>query len=473
MYMKLSNLTIGVIFFSLVSACSESDSTETTTLNVEPGSLTFSYEGGTASLTVTSNTDWSISASNEDIKLTPSSGSGNKTVQVTVPRRELTEQIESKLVIKSSDGAVIRNVSIIQEGLLISGGLLRFGNHSGSFSIDGKAQAVDSIVIVSNAPWELRGPEWIEVYNKDRWTALSTSRAMVSGNATVTDKDVSGATKLYIRTAQKNDSETNRQDVLTLSQPYSGDMKCDLIVVQLGKHMVYPCRLLYLADGVATDWKYGADVKAFYWLVTKNTLNNSDLTQDKVLSSWPSVSGEPGIISAWSGLDENSQYNIYTWVQDGQSYHWSSTVISTESSKNQAIAAIKNVNHDGNKWKWQIHPNEYCKLYTVWATDNQYGLFDAPDVYLAWLLHYYFGYSLFQPNPNSEYDEYSWAVNSPIQIISWGIGQDGTKMASVISRYRTIDHSNARWSNNDSSPFNAISAKIDMELLRKSLHRIK
>lgn len=471
--MKLYNLFITLSLIILLSACSESDSTETTTLNVEPGSLTFSYEGGTASLTVTSNTDWSISASNEDIKLTPSSGSGNKTVQVTVPRRELTEQIESKLVIKSSDGAVIRNVSIIQEGLLISGGLLRFGNHSGSLSIDGKAQAVDSIVIVSNAPWELRGPEWIEVYNKDRWTALSTSRAMVSGNATVTDKDVSGSTKLYIRTAQKNDSETNRQDVLTLSQPYSGDMKCDLIVVQLGKHMVYPCRLLYLADGVATDWKYGADVKAFHWLVTKNTLNNSDLTQDKVVSSWPSVSVEPGIFSAWSGLDENSQYNIYTWVQDGQSYHWSSTVFSTESSKNQAIAAIKNVNHDGNKWKWQIFPNEYCKLYTVWATDNQYGLFDAPDVYLAWLLHYYFGYSLLQPNPNSAYDEYSWAINTPIQIISWGIGQDGTKMASVISRYRTIDHSNARWSNNDISPFNAISAKIDMELLRKSLRRIK
>lgn len=474
--MKYLRLSFVLSLLTLLVACNESSSSESTVLNVEPSSLTFSSEGGTASLSISSNTDWSITASNTDTQVVPSSGSGNKTVQVIVPKRQLVEQIESKLVIKSSDGAVIRNVSIIQEGLLISGGLLRFGNHSGSMAMDGKAHAVDSITIVSNAPWELRGEEWIEVYKDGRWVALSKSRAVISGNATATDSNDSDYLKLYIRTAEANNYDGWRQATLTLSQPYSGDMKCDLIVLQLGRLEVYPCNLVYLATGVATDWKYGADVKSFYWNVTKENLTDAELTSDKV-TEWPSAKADPNMVSYWCGLEESTKYNIYVCVHDGQSKHWNSAVITTESSKNQAIAGIKNVYHDGSSWRWEIHPNKYCKLFYLWASTNQQ-LFYEPDVYIAWIVSQDIArrpseFRVQIVNDEVEFGSYWWEINAPIQIVSWGTGHDGTKMASVISRYCTDDYNGTREKNNIDYNLKARSVKVDWKSLKGSFYRIK
>lgn len=451
-------------------SCSESSPTETTTLTVDPLTLTFTTDGGTADLTINSNAKWSITASNEDIQVSPSSGSGNQVVKVTVPQRKLIEQIESKLVVKTSDGAVIRNVSIIQEGLLVSGGLLRFGNHNGAMTIDGKAQSVDSLVIISNAPWELRGPEWIEVYQDGKWIALSTARAMIMGNETVNESNVQGGETLYIRATQDNNSVDYKEDVLTLSQPYSGDLKCELIVIQLGKYGVFPNSLLYLATGMATDWKVGTGVKKFYWQVTKNTLTTEDMAP--VFSSWPTVNIEDVNVSYWWGLEENTLYNVYTWVQDGDSYFWNSYYFTTGSTTNQAIADIKNVYQDGNIWRWEIWPNEYCKLFSLWASDDQ-NLFNEPDVYVAWIVEYVVKAQLIRL-PEGEHGNYWWEKNAPIQIISWGTGQDGTKMADIISRYYTNDGpANARKCESDIPSVKANSKKIDIESIKKSFYKIK
>lgn len=467
---RLSNYIILLLICLITVACSESSSSESTVLNVEPSSLTFSSEGGTASLSISSNTDWSITASNTDIQVLPASGSGNKTVQVTVPKRQTIRQIESKLIIKSNDGAVIRNVSIIQEGYLVSGGELRVSNHGKSMALSGKAQALDSLVIYSNAPWELRGPEWIEVYNGKRWLALSPSQAVISGNSTSTDANPGGNTILYIRTAQVNNNESSREAVLTLSQPYSGDMKWEIQLMQLGKHRVAPNLFVSLADGAAMNWTCGNDVNNFFWTISTESLTESDISLSKI-SQWSSVE-DLSYISYWWGLNENTHYYIYTAVQDAQAlWYLDSYSFTTGSSKNQAIAAIENVSNDSKGWSWQVRPNELCKLYTIIAWTNP-ELFDAPDVFLAWIIRSN-GFMVYRLEEGEDYHNYTWGINDPIQIVTWGIGSNVTNMSGIISRYRSIDYNNSR-ANDDVSTYPKVkSVKVDWESLKGSVYRIK
>lgn len=455
------------IMLSVFSSCSESSSSDSVFLTVEPSSLTFSSDGGTANLTISSNSGWSITTSSEDIKVTPFSGSGNKTVQVNVPQRKIIEQRNDKLVIKSSDGSVIHNIEVIQEGFLTSGEELRVTNQGSYMAIGGKAQSLDSLRIISSAPWELRGPEWIEAYNGSRWIALSPSRAVISGNATLagTNDDIK---TLYIRTAYNNQSTDNMVGRLILSQQYSGKLKNEIQISQLGRYHVAPNRFVALADGMATNWKCGYDVESFYWTVTTKELTKVDPTKDNN-SEWIAMTSEEGWTSWWTGLEEKTKYNINICIQSPDK-HWfyDSYSFQTGSSENQAVAFIENVFHDGEMWRWQIRPNERCKLYALVAFSNP-DLFYVPDAYLAWLIAVG-GFRTYRLQDGNIYDSYSWKNSDPIQLVTWGVGSSGTNMADVISRYRTIDYSNARSQCKDAISTRVGATRIDSELLKKSLH---
>ncbi len=470
--MKKNQLFLVLIIGLICAACKESsNSDEVTTLTVEPSSLTFSADGGSSDLTINSNTSWTITSSKEDIMVSPLSGSGNKTVKVTVPPRNIFEQISSRVVVKSLDGKVIRNIDIIQEGILVTGGVLEISNHQGVIALYGEAQSVDSLIIRSNAPWELKGPEWIEVYDGNRWIALSQSRAMISGNATLTNEDDRGGYTLYIRTAKDNNSEENREGMLILSQPYSGNLTCELTVIQLGYHRIFASNFVSLADGMATKFKCGPSVKSFSWYVTKENLTNEDFTEEFV-STWISGTNDPHMVYYWYGLDEDTTYNIYFWVETGKSKFWNSLWFKTGSSQNQAIAAIKNVYHDGSMWRWQIFPNELCKLFILAASDDP-NLFNEPDVYIAWLIANGFPSITWRPT-GTEYADYWWERNQQIQIITWGGGQDGINKADVITRYITSDSNITRQGLNREEPsIKSGSKKVDLEAFRKSVHMIK
>lgn len=452
-------------------SCSEKSSNDTVNLTVEPSSLTFSSDGGTANLTITSNTDWSITTSSEEIKAVPSSGSGNKIVQVNVPQRKIIEQRNDKLVIKSSDGSVIHNIDIIQEGYITSGEELRVSNQGNYMAFSGKAQSLDSLKIISSAPWELRGPEWIEAYNGSRWVSLSSSRAMITGNATLLGSN-EGTTIVYIRTANNNQSAEDQVGELILSQQYSGNLKYNINIIQLGVYRVAPNLMSLLSDGMATNWKFGNEVESFYWTVTTKAHSAVDPTEDKN-SEWVPTSSDEHLVSWWTGLEENTTYNINICTQSRQR-HWyyDSYYFKTGSSKNQALAFIENVYNDGTMWRWQVRPNERCKLFAIIGWDDP-DLFYVPDVYLSWLIQS-MGFPLSRLQEGNTYNSYSWKNNNPIQLVSWGVGKEmestGTHISSVITRYRTIDHSSVRSQYKDGSSTVVGSTTVDNESIKKSMH---
>ena len=458
-----------------IISCSESSTSETY-LNVEPSTMNFTADGGSANFTITSNTSWTISMVNSNVQVSPTSGSGDQIVQVRVPESKDIQQKETKLMIKTNDGTVVRNLSVIQEGYLLTGGTLDVTNHSNMLVLNGTAKDVDSLIILSNAPWELRGPEWIEAYNGSRWVTLSPTRAMISGNA-IAETSESRTTHILIRTASTNEDELDRNDFLILSQPYSGDLKVNINIMQLGKHRVSSNTYVPLATGIATDWKYGADVKTIYARLFNKELSNSELDYEisgDNKSKWEKCA--PDNVTSWTSLEENSTYWLYTIGLDAGNNYYSihGVQVFTVSSQNQAIASFKNVYFDGTKWHWEINMNEYCKGFFQWVLINP-ETFNYTDELLAW----FFSYRLHDSELTKEHDlftlfEYSEIeYNGHIQLITWGIGQDGVRMSGVISRYRSIDYYETRGLGHNEDAPRSMSVPKDILFSEKSFIKIK
>lgn len=473
--MKKGQLIVLSIITLVAISCSEKSSSDTY-LNIEPNTLTFTAEGGNANFSISSNTDWSITTDNENIQISPRSGKGDQNIQVNVPSSTDIQQKEIRLMIKTNDGSVVRNLTIIQEGYLLTGGTLKVTNHSNYLIFNGVANDIDSLVILSNGPWELRGPEWIEAYNGNRWLALSPTRAVISGNAMIESSEARSTT-ILIRTASANDQELELNDLLTVSQPYSGDMKVEITVVQLGKHAVASNMYVPLATGIATDWKCGSSVKKILSRLFEYELSETELETElnaDNIDSW--LVSAPEEIVSWSDLQENTSYWLYTLGLDSDGlYHFTYHIqVSTASSENQAIASFKNVNYDGTKWYFEIDMNEYCKGFFLWKMMNP-DTFYFSDEIIAW----FFSYRMHDNELTKEHPMYRTfehgeiTTDNHIQLITWGVGQDGVRMSGVISRYRSIDYYETRGLGHNEDAPRSMSVPKDILFSEKSFIKIK
>ncbi|RKY84546.1 hypothetical protein DRQ11_11365, partial [candidate division KSB1 bacterium] len=86
-------------------------------LSVSPASLDFGTSANQKSFDISSNTNWSISDNRNWISCTPTSGSGNKTINVSVDRSGLSAGTHSgKITISSSNaGTKTVNVNLVKE----------------------------------------------------------------------------------------------------------------------------------------------------------------------------------------------------------------------------------------------------------------------------------------------------------------------------------------------------------------------
>ena len=310
-------------------------------------------------------------------------------------------------------------------------------------------------MILSNAPWEIRGPEWIEAYDGNRWVALSPTRAMVSGNAT-TETDEERTTKLYLRTLSQNEDEVDRNDILTLSQPYSGDLKLEITVLQLGKYRVSSNTYVPLAYGLATDWKCGVGVKTVASRLFLSEVPTAEL--DNYLSGEESKNWllcDPEAIASWDNLNEETTYWLYTvGLDENKQYHIIHGIqVFTSSSKNQALATFKNVKYDGGIWHYEIDMNDYCKGFFEWGmVDPETFYWNDPTIawFFSYMLHDSELTKEFMLWTSFEYGEMEY--DGHIQLVTWGVGQDGIKMSGVIDRYRSIDYYEARSEKEERQP---------------------
>ena len=121
------------------------------TLSYSGGNI--SYNGGTASITVTCTTDWIVTSDKSWARVSPGSGSGDGSVTVTFDSNSDTSQREVTLTGKTSDGTISKTLTIYQNGKPAPSPTLTITpSKQSGISADGETIR---LTISSNTSWSL------------------------------------------------------------------------------------------------------------------------------------------------------------------------------------------------------------------------------------------------------------------------------------------------------------------------------
>lgn len=462
-YFKMRKLFYSMLgFFTIVILLSCEDKEAETTLSVSPLELSFTSDGGKKSFEITSNTSWTVTSENENVRPLTTSGSLNQTVEVIVTPSTSVEQKEYRIVVKTTDGSKVQNVKIAQEGVFIAEKTtLQVTNYANVVIFGGTENDLDSLRILSNVPWQIKGPEWIEAWNGSRWVALSNSRATVQGDAT-TGQNAEGTKLVYLRTVSNNNSSNDKSDIITISPSYDDGTEVEIWVWQLGKYSAQPNVVISLADGIACDWECGTDVDNIATILSSRRYTDAEL--DNISNSTWHIT-PPTNLTSWSGLNENTLYYMYMMGVDksGIGHTIYETAYQTGTSKNQALASIENARYTDGLWKWDTQPNDYCKGYYMWvSTMSQF--FVAPDVILAWFMNN-FTHDESQLNSyfNMLYEggSFNIATDLHILVVTWAAGNNYNHPSYLISRFCSYDSEKASTRNGNKESFYSIEKNYD------------
>lgn len=147
-------------------------------LAIKPESMTFTAQGGEESLTVSSNTDWTVSKDADWITLNSDEGRGNSSLKVIVKEnQELTERTGT-ITVTTADGKVKGTVSVKQDAADVV------------FSIDPQEVSVSaagedfSVKVTSNIGYEITyQPDWVKQTNKTNSGNTDTFTFKVEANS--------------------------------------------------------------------------------------------------------------------------------------------------------------------------------------------------------------------------------------------------------------------------------------------------
>ncbi len=460
---NLRNILIILTAIPFLMACSEKSSSDDLQLIVSPEQIAIPWEGGSTTFAISSNCNWSITCDNPDLIVTPTSGNGDVTITVTAERNTMPTDVTTRLTIRATNGSVVRNVTVTQSGMLIQGGTLRVVNHANLIYFGGAVGEADSLEILANVPWKLYGPEWLEAsLDGKKWTALSLSRATISGGNYISEPSVD---VVLLRTKERNDSEYDQNESLTLKQDYDTGDNYEMQAIQLGAHRVAPNIETSMATSIATDWKIGAKVVEFYRTISNHELTADEYTPEKVLK-WGK--GAPDDVTAWGNLKENTQYYIATVGVDADGNWFSCNQVSymTQSSQNQAIADLVDIRNEGNFWHIGYRMNSLCKMFYRWVTTNT-KRFTQSDAMVGWFM-----YSDIRKQSAMISDGYvEFTVDVPFMYVTWAAGHDGNQLASVLSRFCSQDYNPAPSRTNHENEISEESAS--KEELMNAFIRIK
>ena len=180
---------------------------ESTSLTVNKSTLSLaSMANSSATFYVTSNTSWSVTGDKSWMHFSPPSGTGNKTLTITVDENTSTLSRSGTVTIKTSDNSISKTVTITQQGateqktLTVSKSSITLGhaaNSSGTFNV------------TSNTSWSVTG-------NKS-WIHYSPSSE--TGNKTVTitvDENTSTSSRSGTVTVKTSDNSISK--TVTISQ---------------------------------------------------------------------------------------------------------------------------------------------------------------------------------------------------------------------------------------------------------------
>ena len=461
---------------TLLTACDEKATDDS--LSVSKDLLEFKPEGGTQEFQIFSNTGWKIIVADEnsEVYLSATSGHGNTTISVTLSGGRITETT-TRLIVRSDDGASLKNVKLIQHGYSGNNVILNISNVDKYLIMNGTAYSEDSLTIHTNVPWQLKGPEWIEVYNGKEWVKLSMEHANITGNATM--KSASGQNDTYdlkIRCASENADEEDRNGTIILESTYTKDKGDEITVSQLGRLRVNADALV-LAHDMAWAWKYGKDVATIKYRVGTQSYQNF-ITEDE-MKNW--ATAQPDLICCTYNLKASTAYFIYAYGLDaaggGFNGTWEAAGCITQSDINQPLTYITAVYYnDKGDIGIVFDQNEYSMAFYTLAVPSSSDYAYYPDGLLAW----YFYKNLHDVTTTSYFTMYSYRTmifpfnyNQHMQFISWSLAPETYTLSGLLERYDTSRKLSAPSYVTSDEPKYQSTSLDQLEELKKSVILVK
>lgn len=406
----LSSLSIAVI-----SSCQKEEEPFVPTLEVSASEINISDEGGSQSLSISSNTSWTIVGGKAWLSVTPSTGEGDKVIVLSATENTALTSRECTIQVSSDDGSISRSINVIQsqtaELLNVSVENLIVSSSAGSSA---------TFMINSNDTWKIHGcPDWIEL------SALNGT-----GDVTIAAKALT-----------TNYSSADRSANITIS---SSSKSIELMISQkaawLGNCVAKPMNVTVLYDSAAFEWDLSENVAYYYYGTIEKTIADRMTTMEiveSIIKENDRCTPGDNYISSVNYLYSTTEYVLYTVAYDkdgvqGDLYQHNFT---TQSSSHQPYALIDNVQYTSTKWYWNTYIGPYASAYYMWATES-YNYYFLPDSLVAYLMKENLdNYPESFPKILQNGDWILDRDEDQIQIITWGVSGNG-ELGGYIERFQ-------------------------------------
>lgn len=349
-------------------------------LSIEKTELQFDAEGGSQSVKISSNSDWTISSDPAWVNVNPGSGSGEKNVTIKVSENTSNDARKCELHITLDDNSMEEILTIEQAK---PQNVLSVGSNDINFVCgDEKNFQSDTkmLQIRSNSSWIITG--------QPSWLGLSST----SGNG---DQTITLITRSF------NNSSKSRTATLTISTT-DGSVSANVVLSQeaglVAECTVIPTNIITLYNGVAFDYDYGKNAARYFRGYLEKSLVGT-MSESEIITvleeRFDRMAVTQGVFTDFSGLDENTAYYIYTLGYNSEGKRGDLTRVEVTTRQrlnnwtlNEPMAWISEIAQDKNYWYWDITKGTRCRTYLEAITENETLAFSS-DVCQAWLLDYW------------------------------------------------------------------------------------
>ena len=389
----------------LLPACKDDDSM----LNVATDEIQFDPTGGSQTITIDCNDDWSINGLAEWLMASQNSGINKQEVTLTASANTTGVDREQTLMIRTNDSRNVHTISVRQYAYA-DGPRFSIDDSSVRYFSGYTAGFENTIEISSSAKWTITGPDWMYM----RYQGVETP---ISGDL----KEGSGA--ISLRVYADNAEEEKRQDTICI-QKFGSKEKIIIPVVQLGKYDVKCVNMHLLSDGLWTKFVYGGSgMKSVRFGAIEGIATEEQIAEDAG-NLW-NISGTASI----SDLKPDTDYTIYMRINLLASNKVSIETIHTPSNVNQPRALIQDVElGDDGRWHYSYIMNQQAMgFYRAFYTGNQ-----SKKMNYAYNLYN----SIVAGTASYETENaYRNCSNADYTLLTWAVGKDG-QLSNFVDMYK-------------------------------------
>lgn len=434
-------LLLMCVMSSIITSCKKEEPSK---LSVSTASINLTAAGGSQALSVSSNTNWAISGGGSWLSVSPSSGSGDTSINLSATENKGFESRNCTLTFSTVDGKASASVTVSQEAAKLN---LEVNVYELNFSE--KEGDIQQLTITSNSDWRITGnPKWLDL-------------SSTSG---------SGKSTINLTTNSFNNSSSARQETLIVTaNGASVEVKVTQKAGLMADCVVKLDDVVTLSDEVAFNFTYANSV-SYYHVGILDKSDAGRMTDDEIIeilsSNFDRYTPSDSWVISFYDLESVHDYTIYTiaYNKDGKRGELVSKEIRTKSGKNQPYAAIGNVRIENGLLKWETKMGAYCSKYYQWVlTGNNYTThWQDSDGIVAW----FFNYEM-RKNPNSYKPiiqdgvfNKTYNYEGYLQFITWGEDLYGDLSGIITNELYTVSSSSKLESTNVSSRSNGASPKI-------------